>query len=488
MYKIDPIIFSHNQTAGFYLFFKWFWSALEPTTELADNWHVRYLCDEMQKIGARVINREPLEENLIINISPGETKSSISTVFFPVWCWINDPSLRIITASYSKDLANGHSQKSRDLIKSEAFQKIFSDKFTLRKDMDAKSYYGNDKGGQRITASVGSTITGKHAHIIIVDDPLNQVQAKSDTERENANSWMTGALSTRKVEQDLTPTILIMQRLHEEDCTATMASAWSKAGTLKHIRLPADDRYPISPPELIEKYTDDSGRKVMNPIRKPARIIDRMEQEMTTADASGQLGQDPKPAEGNRLKKSWFSQRFELEEHPDLVWNSVVDGAYTKKTSNSATGVLVWAAKDGKLFLRNYRKFFLEFPELCDQYPSFVRTNGVNRQGSNYVEPKAVGKSLVQTLRKKGNINIEEDKLPEGVTQQQGKEMRVDNITPFVRSGNVFLCEGVDWKEFIDECAVFPNGSHDDLVDCLCMAAEKVMTPRKVDLGKWLNL
>lgn len=151
---------------SYYEFFIEFWHCIE-SEKLADNWHIKYLCDELQDIAERVIRREPLKHNLIINISPGETKSSISTIFFPVWVWLKDPSLRIITASYSKDLATEHSVKSRDLIRSDQFQAVFGDLFQVRKDIDGKTNYANNKGGQRQIASVGSTITGKHAHLLI---------------------------------------------------------------------------------------------------------------------------------------------------------------------------------------------------------------------------------------------------------------------------------------------------------------------------------
>ena len=470
---------------SFYDFFIDLWKELEAEQPLSDNWHVKYLCDEMQKIGERVFAREPMTENLIVNISPGETKSSITTVFFPVWCWTIDPSLRIITASYGKELALGHAQKSRDLIKSDGFQRLYSDKFALRRDMDAKSHYGNDRGGQRITASVGSAVTGKHAHIIIVDDPMNQVDAKSEVKRDEAGYWMRKSLSSRKVDQKLTPTILIMQRLHEEDPTAVMEEVWGRTGQLNHIKLPADDRYEIKPKELEQYYTFDTDRKVMNPLRKDTDTINKMEDELTVSDAAGQLGQSPKPADGNTLKSAWFSQRFSLHDHPDLTWHSTFDGAYTKKKVNSASAAIIWATKGGKTYLRAWRTWWLEFPEVCEEYPAFLNTYGVNLRGLNYVEPKAIGKTLVQTLRRVGGINLVEDQPPVGITQQQGKELRADNITPYLRGMNLYLCEGEDWQPFIDQCKVFPNGSHDDLVDCLCMICEKVITPNNWDLGKW---
>ncbi|NRB63006.1 MAG: phage terminase large subunit, partial [Saprospiraceae bacterium] len=219
--------------------------------------------------------------------------------------------------------------------------------------------------------------------------------------------------------------------------------------------------------------------RVMNPSRKPKSVIDQKENEHTAEDFAGQYGQNPQPAEGNKLKKKWFTQRFIYERFIDqaganLIWNAVLDGAYTKNTKNSATACLIYASYGNKLYLYDYRSWWLEFPEIVDSVPSFVLNVFDPRRSTLFVEPKAIGKSLVQTLRKEGGINIVEDELPQGVTQMQGKEMRVDNITPYCRGMNIILRDGVEWQPFIDQCATFPNASHSDLVDCLVMAVEKV--------------
>lgn len=315
------------------------------------------------------------------------------------------------------------------------------------------------------------------------DDPISKDEAKSEVKRETARDWMGKTLSSRKVDAMLTPTILIMQRLHEEDPTASQSKAWGNNNQLKWIRLPADDRYKINPPELSENYTRSGNMNVMNPFRKPEKIIKSFEYEMTATEAAGQLGQDPRPAEGNKLKKGWFEQRFNLWELERLAstrghkikWNAVLDGAYTKKTSNSATGTLVYTIYEGKIYLRDFRKWHLEFPELIDEISKFYPPYFDQMSSTLFVEPKATGKSIVQTIRKIGGINIVEDKPPDAT--QKGKELRVDNITPFIRAMNVFLCDSVDWTVFIEECTVFPNGKHDDLVDCLVMATEKINTP-----------
>lgn len=500
--KAREILLQRKCKESYYDFFKEFWNEIE-SEPLSDNWHVEYLCNELQKVAQRLFlksdgTREELEYNLIINISPGETKSSICTIFFPVWLWVNDPTIRIITLSYSASLSLAHATRSRDIIRSPKFQAWFGDKFQLRKDMEAKSEYGvffgpgfQTPGGVRFTGSVGGSLTGRHAHLILSDDPVNAQQANSDAERKTANEFMTTTLASRKVDQKITPTVLVMQRLHENDPTAEMAKKWADSGKLKWIRLPATDEYIIHPSDLERFYVQDGTYKVMNPLRKPARVMEENRKTYTASDFSGQFGQDPQPAEGNKLKKAWFEQRFTLAELEDrakwkrqnIQWNAVIDGAYTKNTNNSATGILVFTVFEQKLYLRAFAQLWLEFPELCQQLPAFVKRHGVGESGTVFVEPKATGKSLVQTLRMLGGINIVEDSLPEGVSSQQGKELRVDNATPFFSGMNCFLLDGVDWKPFIDQAAVFPNGKHTDLVDCLCMAKEKVVFVS--GLGAW---
>lgn len=495
-YRKRACIVSYHQ------FFREFWGSIEPE-KLTENWHVEYLCDELQEIAERVFSidvdgnfkpREPLKVNEIINISPGETKSTICTIMYPVWCWIRDPSLRIITCSYSRELSIYHAVKSRDLIRSTKFQRWFGDVFQLRLDMDAKSHYGNNMGGQRITASVGSNVTGKHAHIIIMDDPQSPQQAHSDVERVSTNTWLERTLTSRKVSQEMTPSILIMQRLHEEDATNLFSKKWEKSNSLKWVRLPADDRYKIRPKYLEKFYTKDGDRLVMNPGRKNTKVIKMMEADMTLAEAGGQLGQDPQPAEGNILKKTWFTNRFlvhALEEEAktlrsSIVWNAVLDGAYTKITNNSATGILVYTIWNRRLYWRNYQQFFLEFPELCEEVPKFLERNGFTYNSTLFVEPKAIGKSLVQTLQRVGGLNIIEDPLPDGITRQEGKDLRVINSAPYFRGMNTYLNGLVEWGTMINQLAVFPNGKHNDLVDCATMTAEKVGSSHSID--KWMEM
>jgi len=198
---------------------------------------MEYLCNELQKVAQLVIDRKPKDYDVIINIPPGTSKSTIVTVMLPAWCWIKDPSIRSLTASYSSSLSTDHAVKSRDIIKSDKFTQYFP-YIEIKKDQDNKTHYKNTEGGERYATSVTGSITGFHAHLLIVDDPLNPKEASSEVERERANNFMDVTLSTRKVSKSVTPTILVMQRLHEADCTGNWLD--KKGKDLKHICLPGE--------------------------------------------------------------------------------------------------------------------------------------------------------------------------------------------------------------------------------------------------------
>ena len=82
----------------------------------------------------------------------------------------------------------------------------------LREDQKAKSYFANQKNGMRYAVGTNGSVTGFHGHFLIIDDPLNPLAAVSDAELATSNRWVTETLDSRKVDKDISVTILVMQR------------------------------------------------------------------------------------------------------------------------------------------------------------------------------------------------------------------------------------------------------------------------------------
>lgn len=473
-----------DPVTGYYHFFKIFWDEVE-TEELAENWHIRLMCEEAQKLATRVFAREDKEYDLIINISPGESKSSIFVKFFIPWCWSQDPTLRFIVGTNSDDLAKDLVERAKAVLESDLYRAAFSDTVQIPKGGGGITKITNTAGGKIYIATPKSKRIGIHAHIILIDDPQTREMVYSETERKASNNWIFRTLATRKVKKSMSATILVMQRLHEDDATANAKKKWDK---VRHFRLPATDEYEIHPPELAAKYTDSGteGVRVMDPLQMPIDQVRSMESTMDALDASGQLGQDPRPVGGNIIKEEWMTQRFSLEkmmqtagiENRSIRWDATLDGAYTQDATNSATAILVYSIQAGKIYFRDYRNWWKEFPDLVTDIPPFlVNAGGFDRSSTLHVEPKAIGKSLVQTLRREANpkINIVEDPIPQTGSTANGKLQRVLDSTPFMRGMNCFFSDHVDWQPLIDQLTIFPNGKHTDMVDVVTMAIEKVV-------------
>lgn len=133
-------------------FFRYAWEVIEPDTKIYWNWHIDYLCDELQKQVQRVAAKEPKEYDLVINISPRSLKSSIVSKLFNPWVWIGNPGMKFLTLSYSGDLAVEHALSSRRLILSEWYKEHWGNQYSLTSDQNLKCL----KKGTNILRSSGA--------------------------------------------------------------------------------------------------------------------------------------------------------------------------------------------------------------------------------------------------------------------------------------------------------------------------------------------
>lgn len=455
---------------SFYEFVKSFWGVIIMETPVF-NWHIEYLCDELQKLSVSIVNRTRKPHDIIVNIPPGTTKSTIVTIMFPAWLWTQDPTIRIITNSYSADLSIEHATKSRDIISSDKYRRLFPE-VVLRRDKNAKTSYENTSTGARYTTSTGGTITGKHAHVIINDDPQNPGQAESEVLRETANNH-TKTLASRKVNKENTPTITIMQRLHELDVTGYLLK--KKADKIKHICLPAKDNGNIQPSELKKRYING----FLDPVRLNQNILDEALVDLGSRAYSGQFDQSPVTEGGNIIKEEWFkiiSHAQFNERHRGEPIIFFADTAYTEKSENDPTGIIATCKIGNDLYVVNGQKVRYKFPDLCRFIPKYVTRHGYTEESTIRIEPKANGISVIDQLREITELNITRTPSP-----KDDKATRLNAAAPKIESGRVFLVDGSEeWiEDFITEVCGFPNKTHDEYVDVLCYAIDYHLKKRE---------
>jgi hypothetical protein len=420
------VIVAERCRRSFYYFIQTFWSEIideEPVW----NWHIEEIANVLQEAGERVFRGERSKGDIVINLPPGQSKSTICTVMFPVWCWVKKSSTRIMTASYSATLSTDHSVLSRDIVQSEKFMRCFPE-IELRKDMAGKTSYKNTKGGQRITTSVGGTATGKHAHIKIVDDPIDPQGAASDKERETANNFMNKTLSTRNVNKKVALTILVMQRLHEDDPTGNWLTKQEEEGKkIIHVCLPAEDSEHVRPRRLRKKYVDG----LLDPVRLGREDLDELQVELGSLGYAGQMGQTPTPEGGAIWKKTYIIpiKRKDIPMDKLQKVGSDWDLAYTEEEKNSASAYVEAGKHDNKMYVIGCRAKWKEFPDLI----SWMKEETF----PHYIEAKASGKSAKQTLTKQGIPAIEVE------VQGGDKIARTKLATPYGEAGMIYCADDI---------------------------------------------
>lgn len=460
---------------SYYEFFKWSFNILFPNEKYEDNFHVKYLCDLYQNEVERIIRKEEKTKDIIVNIPPRTSKSLITSVCLNAWTWIREPSLPFITVSFDEELTLINSQLCKDIIKSDEYQELFGNIFQIRKDVDSKGYYMNDKGGFRISKTNGSNITGHKGTLIIADDLMNPKTAESEVYRKSALSYYEQALFNRLTPVNLGVRIIIMQRLHEEDLTGMLLK--KNPSNYFHVCLPAEESSLITPIELKNNYTNG----LLDPKRLSKKILNGFKDTLGSRGYAGQYEQTPSPEEGGIIKGEWFDIIDPLLIQRDVV-NSpidfIIDPAYTEKTSNDPTAILACYKNHANnfLYVLDCQEVWMEFPNLIKHIVSYTSKYQYNSYSRIYVEPKASGLSIVQELRAKTNLNVIE--LP---TTDKDKITRAHSITPTLESKRVKLVKGNYIDNFINQLKVFPNGKHDDMVDCLIYGVQNMMNDYNPD-------
>jgi predicted phage terminase large subunit-like protein len=442
---------------SFFYFFCEFWETIEAVN-LIPNWHLEFICNELQDV-YDVWESGIGQDDIIINVPPGSSKSTMCTQLYPVWLWIKNPTIRIISSSYASDLSTAHAVRSRNCIASDKFKLYFSDLVSIKNGEDNKTWYKNTKKGERYATSTGGAVTGMHADFIIVDDPVNPKQAESSVQREAASKHIKETLSTRKTDKNRSVTILIMQRLHELDPTGVALK--EKPDNINHICLPGELSDNVSPSYIKDKYVN--GLLDVNRLNNQA--LSKMKVDLGSYGYAGQVCQRPSPEGGGQLKKAWFNKiSFEEFNKIKTKVNIFLDTAYTDNKDNDPTALMATCYINNNLYILDSSQVWKEMPELLKYIPSYATKNLYGIGSRILIEPKASGKSTVQSFKNTAFNVIE---LPPPLDD---KVTRVSNIAPFVESGRAYLVEGPWNDNFLGECASFPNGAHDDQVDNLCNA------------------
>lgn len=458
---------------GFRTWFLYMFRMVEGTPFILEPLH-----DDLLQVFDDIYNQ--YTKRISLNLPPRSAKTSLCA-YFVAFCLAKNPKCNFIYTSYSQLLLSDVSRRITDILEHPVYKAMYPVGFTaeeeqsqpisdfwleyLRKET-GKNTYTQKKivtyaGGVVYFSAIGSQITGFGAAIrgakgftgaVILDDPNKPADVYSQRMRDNVLRYFEETLLSRLNNSDAA-IINVQQRLHVEDLSGHLKAKYGFDELVKPLLV--NDVC-----QLPKQYT-------------PERISElKRNQYMFSA----QYQQHPIILGGQVFHRDWWRFYAVLPEFEYCFMTA--DTAMKIKQANDYSVFCLWGVtrETNDLYLVDMIRGKWEAPDLERQFLNFWAKwqSGVNhtRVRTVYIEDKASGTGLIQSIKRKGNIPIRP------IMPEKDKLQRAYDATPFIEGGRVYLPQNENFsisKQMIDECEAFTTDNsqiHDDITDNLTYAVD----------------
>lgn len=412
-------------------------------------------------------------DRLVISMSPQEGKSERTSRRFPLWLLTRDPATRIAIASYEMGVARRWGRAIRNDIATHGPTLGLS----VRADTSAAHEWQLDghRGGI-YSVGIGGALTGRPVDVLVIDDPIkDRQQADSLTYRERVWDWWTNVARTRLAPG--APVVLILTRWHEDDLAGRLLRD-EEGHRWRVINIPAQADHDPNAGE-VDPLGRQPGEWMASARGRTVGEWERIRREVGSRVFTALYQGRPSPGEGDIFHRDWWREYGQPQwiERPDgtrtaLSMDDVlISWDMTFKDLDSSDYVVgqVWGRRGADAYLLDQVRGRFTFVETCQQ----VRALAARwpQAAAKLVEDKANGTAVINQLSRTvaGLIPVE----PDG-----SKTARASAVSPFVEAGNVHLPapELAPWvADLVEECAAFPAGAHDDQVDALSQALNRLL-------------
>lgn len=455
-------------------------ATLEPDFFLCPP-HIRLMSDTITKIIStpkRAIDPVTglfLPRRLLVTMPPRHGKSELLSRYTPAWFILKHPNLRVILTSYEADFAEEWGRKVRELVQTHG--PLFNVQLN-QATKAAKRWYTTQDGGMQ-TAGARGPITGKGAHLFIIDDPFkNSEEANSELIRQKVFEWYQGTVFTR-LEPDAN-IILIQTRWHEDDLAGRILADPQESAKWHHINFPA----------TAEEH-DTLGRAPGDPLwpaRYDAEDLEEIKNTVGSYVWNALYQQKPYIEGGGILRPSEFHRYTTRDEYYRIqngqktvnrrsCWRFItLDTAATVKTTSDYTCAAVFdVTPDREALLIDLIRVKIESAEHISFLRRLFETYDPRFIG---IENRTFGTTLIQTALRQG-LRVRELKA------DTDKVTRAYGLSPYIENGRMLLPVTASYLADLEhELQAFPYGTHDDQVDCLAYAARVLQDERHTEMRR----
>jgi len=433
-----------------------FFQAYLPNDRYQYGPHTHRIIDECQKTSEELENGHC--RYVIISVMFRHGKSDIVSRRFPCWHLLRNPDHEIILASYNYELATSMAHEVRRLFREAG--RLYD--LGIEKDRATiSSWQVAEHRGALHTAGIGGTITGRGAHLLILDDYLkNREEAESETMRDKVWHSFQSDLITRLA--PVHAVFIVATRWHEDDLI----------GRIKTKNDPNSENYDPDFPvfETIEFPALNEAGDYLFPQRFNEGWYKSMRSALGTYAWNAMAQQNPTPRTGNLLQVKNVKIVDAMPE--GLRWRRGWDPASTAKErckdDPDYTVGTKTAFKGGVLYVDDVVRLQAEAPQRDKLIIETAKRD--SRSVTVYIEMVAGYKDLFIGMRQilSGYAVVRPFK-----PGSRDKVSRAAYLEPLFEAGRVVI-RRAEWnRKWLSELAAFPAGKHDDQVDSLVISSSE---------------
>jgi predicted phage terminase large subunit-like protein len=422
---------------------------LAPSANFHMNWHLCAIANYLERVRLGKIRR------LIITVPPRSLKSIMSSVAFPAYVLGHDPTKRLIVVSYGGDLAIKHGNDFRAVVNSAEYRAIFP-AMRISAMKNTQTEVVTTLNGFRLAISVDGALTGRGGDVIIIDDPIAALAARSQKSREHVVDWYFNTLLSRLDDKQNGAIVLVMQRLHEDDLAGVLLRGSDEWTVLSLPAIAAqDEQIPIGNGQIHFRHAGD----VLHPEREPRTVLESLRAQLGAETFAAQYQQQPVVAGGAMIKRVWV-RRYDQLPKSGLIIQSW-DVANKPSEENDYSVCTTWLVHKTRYYLIDVLRGRFDFPTLRTKVSEQAK---LHKAPQVLIEDAGFGTALIQEL-KTAHFSI----IP--VKPEYDKKIRMAIQSAKFENGQVFFPKEAPWLPDLEaELFAFPNVRHDDQVDAISQA------------------
>lgn len=425
--------------------------------------HHRLICRKLEAVERGEIKR------LMIFVPPRHGKSLLASTYFPAWYLGRNPDKYVITATYGQDLADDFGRQVKNQISDPAFQAIFpgvgladdsraSRRFSVDGDTGGIEQSTNRQGAY-YAVGVGGPLTGRGAHLLIIDDPVrNREDADSETIRAKIKGWYTSTAYTRLMPGGAV--IVIQTRWHEDDLSGWLLAEHQHEGW-DVVNLPA-----------LAEGSDALGRdegQALWPEQYDEQALANIQRAVGSRDWTALYQQRPAPDTGDYFRKDWIVPVDVIPPTSEMMIYGGSDYAVTADGGDYTVHAVIGIAHDGRMYLLDLWRQQASSDVWVDAFCALVR----KWRPIGWAEETGQIKSGVGPFLVKRMLETQSYVAREQFPTRGDKAVRAQSIRGRMAIQGLHVPRHAEWlADFTSELMSFPVGVHDDQVDALGLVGQ----------------